>query len=391
MPALPKLTKTVLEAAPLRDKQYTLWCSDLPGFGAYILPTGKRTYFVDYRNAAGVRRRLTIGRHGTITAEEARKLAVVTMASAVKGEDPADERVTRRKSLAVGSLCDEYFKAAERGLIMGKRGTAKKPSTLAVDRGRVERHIKPLLGSKLVRDIDQADVARFIRDVTIGKTAADIKTEKARGRAIVEGGRGTAARTAGLLGGILSYAVAEGIIPTNPARGVKRPSDAQRTRRLTPAEFKALGAALAEAERAGERWQVITGVRLLALSGCRLKEIERLKASEIDFEGMRLRLEDSKEGRSIRPVGGAFMALLLHLKNADPRSFALPGVRSDSHFGGLPGGLERVMKAAELPGVSTHTLRHSYGSVAGDLGFSDSTIAALLGHAGGSVTRRYIT
>lgn len=48
------------------------------------------------------------------------------------------------------------------------------------------------------------------------------------------------------------------------------------------------------------------------------------------------------------------------------------------------------MKAAELEGVTPHTMRHSFASVAGDLGFADSTIAAMLGHSVGTVTSRYV-
>ena len=186
---MPKLTKTVVDAATPRAKQFTLWCSDLPGFGVYILPTGNRTYFVDYRNSAGVRRRLTIGRHGKLTTEGARKIAIATMGEVVKGEDPAEERVSRRNSLTVKELCDRYLEAAERGHIMGKRNRPKKFSTLYVDRGRISRHILPLLGNKLVRDVTQTDVNRFIRDVAGGKTATIQTTEKKRGRAIVEGGK----------------------------------------------------------------------------------------------------------------------------------------------------------------------------------------------------------
>ena len=134
---MPKLTKTVVDAAIPRAKQFTLWCSDLPGFGVYILPTGNRTYFVDYRNSAGVRRRLTIGRHGKLTTEGARKIAIATMGEVAKGEDPAEERVSRRNSLTVKELCDRYLEAAERGHIMGKRNRPKKFSTLYVDRGRI--------------------------------------------------------------------------------------------------------------------------------------------------------------------------------------------------------------------------------------------------------------
>jgi hypothetical protein len=84
-----------------------------------------------------------------------------------------------------------------------------------------------------------------------GKTVADVKTGF-RGRAIVKGGTTAASRTVGLLGGILSFAVSEGVITANPVRGVKRPADNRREVRLTAGQYKALGDALAAAEAEGE-------------------------------------------------------------------------------------------------------------------------------------------
>src|SRR5262249_33678917 len=150
----------------------------------------------------------------------------------------------RRAALTVVKLCDRYLEAADKGLIGGKRGLPKKASTIREDRSRVARHIVPLLGRRLVRDLTHADVARFIRDVTVGKTAKVEKTEKRRGKAIVKGGRGIATRTAGLLGGILSFAVSEGVITTNPATGVRKPAYRSRNARLSPEDYRALGAAL---------------------------------------------------------------------------------------------------------------------------------------------------
>ena len=251
---------------------------------------------------------MSIGQHGKITTEEARKLAIATLGAVVKGEDPAEERATGRKSITVRELCDRYLAAAERGLIMGKRGLPKKASTIYVDRGRIARHIKPVLGSKRVRDLAAADINRFIREVADGKTATVEKTANKRGKAVVEGGLGTAARTAGLLGGILSFAVSEGIRPDNPARGVRRPADRRRKRRLTSDEYTALGKALSASERDGETWQAIAAVRLLALSGCRPGEIICLKRSEVDQGSRCLRLHDSKEGASTRPLGKPALA-----------------------------------------------------------------------------------
>ncbi|MBN9026496.1 MAG: DUF4102 domain-containing protein, partial [Rhizobiales bacterium] len=128
---MPKLTKAIVDRADPRDKQFTIWCSELKGFGVYVHPTGRRTYFVDYRSAEGTRRRMTIGAHGAITTEQARKLAIETMGGVVlQKEDPLLERKTRRKSLTVAELCDQYMVAAEKGLILGRRGNPKKRSTI---------------------------------------------------------------------------------------------------------------------------------------------------------------------------------------------------------------------------------------------------------------------
>jgi integrase len=258
---------------------------------------------------------------------------------------------------------------------------------LYIDRGRIERHILPVLGGRPVRDLKTPDITRFMRDVAGGKTAADIKTGF-RGRAIVKGGPGTASRTIGLLGGILSFAVSEGIISANPARGVKRPADKRREIRLSADQYRALGNALAEAGSAGENSTAILGVRLLALTGCRRGEIERLRWDEVDLPGRCLRLSDSKEGKSVRPLGGDVIALLAKV----PREgrYVLLGAALDKPFVGLPKAWARIVGKVNLPGLTPHGLRHAFASVAADLGYAEPTIAAMLGHATHSTTGRYV-
>lgn len=321
----------------------------------------------------------------------ARRQAKIVLGSVASGHDPAGDRATGRKSLTVAQLCDRYLEAADNGLILGKGGRPKKPSTLYTDRGRVERHIKPLLGTVRVRDLKRSDVSRFVRDVAAGKTARVERTGKKRGKSVVRGGTGTAARTTGLLGGILSFAVQEGVIDANPAQGVKRPADQRRQRRLTADEYRALGTALAAIESDAEHQQAVTGAWLIALTGCRLGEIVGLKWSEADDAGGCFRLTDSKEGASIRPIGRPAFDVLARVGRRQGCPWVLPAVRGDDGpFGGLPGAWERLTKRAGLEGVTAHTMRHSYASMAGDLGFTESTIAAMLGHASGSVTSRYV-
>ena len=141
------------------------------------------------------------GRHGKLTADQARKLAIATLGETVKGRDPAEERVQQRKALTVKELCDRYLAAAGKGLILGKGDRPKKASSLYVDRGRINRHIVPLLGKKRVQSLKPADINKFVEDVASGKSATIEKTNKKRGKSIVRGGLGTAARTVGLLAG----------------------------------------------------------------------------------------------------------------------------------------------------------------------------------------------
>ena len=115
-------------------------------------------------------------------------------------------------------LCAQYVRDAENGLVLGKGRRPKKASTLIIDKSRIQRHIVPLLGTRRVKDIAQSDINRFIRDVISGKTKTDVKT-KPRGRAIVRGGAGTAARAVGLFGGILTYAIEHGILRRTPCAG----------------------------------------------------------------------------------------------------------------------------------------------------------------------------
>ena len=152
--------------------------------------------------------------------------------------------------MTVAELCREYLDRAEQGLIITRRKQAKKASTLYTDRGRVERHIVPLLGSRSVKELTAADIRGFLRDVIAGKTATDV--EQGPGRAIVKGGKGTGARTMGLLGSILSYGVGENYLSHNPARGIALPSYERRRARLDEDGLGTLAAALHAAEQGGE-------------------------------------------------------------------------------------------------------------------------------------------
>src|SRR5262249_31175205 len=153
--------------------------------------------------------------------------------------------------------------------------------TLAIDRGRIARHIIPLLGKKPLKDLTSADIRRFLEAVMSGKTAATVRT-KPRGLARVTGGATAAVRAVGLLGGMLTYAKEMGHMGQNPAHGARNPADKRRFFRLPPEGSRTLGEALELAQRAGKHWQATAAIRLIALTGCRRSEILNLKWTEID-------------------------------------------------------------------------------------------------------------
>ena len=196
---MPKIIKRVVDAAEVRAKDYVVWDDELPGFGLRVFASGKRSYVIQYR-AAGRSRRYTIGHHGVWTPETARQEAKVQFGRVAQGDNPAEERQIDHNATTVKDLCTLYLNDLKAGLILGKGGRPKKPSTIVTDTGRIERQIIPLIGTRRVKDLTKAEINKVLKDIMAGKTRVSVKTKKLRGKVVVRGGAGTATRTVGLLG-----------------------------------------------------------------------------------------------------------------------------------------------------------------------------------------------
>jgi integrase len=367
-----------------------IWDGAVAGFDARRRSGTAAIYVVKYRTVDGRQRWHKIGRHGAPwTPDEARAEAKRILGDVAKGSDPAGERRAARKARSVAELCDLYLADAEAGRLLTRRRVVKKASTLATDRGRVERHVKPLLGQLKVAAVTREDIERFMHAVAEGETAATVKT-KARGLARVRGGKGTASRTVGLLGAIFTYAERHRMRPDNPVRGVTRFADGRRERRLSDDEYAALGTAVRQAEAEGIWPAAIAVTRFLALAGWRSGEALALRWSDLDLARRTARLADTKTGLSIRPLSHAACDLLLTMPRLGAE-LVFPATRGDGRMTGFPKLWARIARLGGLSAAITpHALRHSFASLAGDLGFSEPAIAAMLGHQSHSVTSRYV-
>ena len=415
-----KLTLQTVKAAEVKPARYILWDTAPSGFGLRVNVDGSKTYLLKYA-FAGRQAWHTIGKHGSPwTPETARKEALNVLGLVRSGINPADAARERKAAgVTVAELCDLYLAAARAGQILTKSDTPKKASTLATDEGRILRHIKPVLGKKLVRNLTAKDVEDFLHAVAAGKTAVDEKTGK-HGRAIVEGGKGTATRTVGLLGGILTFAVKEGLRADNPVRGVKRFKDRKNTRYLFGSELQRLGKAF-EASYADwdafevehQRWiaggrrapsprppnaaspTALAAIKLLLLTGARRSEILNLEWEHVDFERGYLRLTDAKvltdkaAGVKVIPLGEPALELLRAVPRLSGSRYVFPATRGDGSYKGLPKAWAKLCIRAGLPKTRPHDLRHSFASVGVSTGNSLPVLGAILGHLDPKTTQRY--
>jgi integrase len=374
-----RITKRFVDAAKPdpSKKEITYWDETLRGFGLRVQHTGSRAYVVMYRTREGRLRKFTIGTPGKLTPDEAREEARQRLAEAERGGDPAAERKMRRQAMTISELCDWYLQD-----IVGW----VKPGTIINDRSRIECHVKPLIGKLTVLNITTADVIRMQADIANGATARG----KRNGRGgNAKGGRGAAARVLSMFATILQRAKRNGLIKENVARDVKKYPSKKRTRFLSLEEIKTLGEAMRALEERDDNKTGIAAVRALLLTGCRRTEILSLPWAWIDSRSRCIRFGDTKTGAQIRPIGRSALEFFASMKRYPECPWVFPADTGEGYFIGLPRVFMRLCKRAGFTDVSLHTLRHTFASTAAGLGFSELTIAGLLGHSLSGITARY--
>lgn len=358
---MPKLTKRTVDAIKPRESDFFVWDDEIPGFGLRVMRSGKKSYMIQYRSG-GRSRRVTFGRYGTVTADEARKKARELLGAVAKGENPAEEIGTHRKSPTVTALCERFMSehVAHRC----------KPSTAAEYRRSVDLFIKPAIGAYKVADVKRPDIARLHHDLRHIPYQAN--------------------RTLGVLSKLFNLAEVWGLRPdgSNPCRHVKKYREEKRERFLSPAELGRLGETLdATEQEAPDMRPAVNAIRLLVLTGCRLGEIQTLKWEYI--RGNRIELPDSKSGAKVVYLGPAALDVLAKIDRLPGNEYVITGRVAGQHLTDMQRPWRRIRARAGLCDVRIHDLRHSFASVAVANGEGLPMIGKLLGHTQVQTTARY--
>jgi integrase len=323
---------------------------------------GAISFFINYR-LHGRQRCLSIGVWPKLSITAARKAAKLRFGEIAAGADPAGERRSIRAELNVVQLAAAYFSACRSGDY--QRGTkAKKESTLKGDELRIRLYVAgwPLGNTK----------ASLVTTPMVQDHINKVRTTI---------GEGTSTRLLATLGAIFRYGVAREIVGASPCQNVSAPAYKTKDRHLSPAEFKQLWEYL---HRADLNPVMAAALRFIMHTGARRSEAANLKWSSIDANGV-CTLPDSKTGRSVRWLSPAALAAAESVRDRSVLGYVFPcsGER-----------LAIMLGAAGLPGVTPHTLRHSYATQAAEaLGNNVFLAGKLLGHAppaGTSVTAGYV-
>ena len=357
-----RVSKRSVDALRVDRKDAVFWDRDLPGFGVRVHRSGHKTYVVQTRGPAGLKR-VTIGQHGEVTPEEARKDARKIIDRIKRGIDPALDEAPA-PALTIADLAERCISAHV--AVNCSAGTMKNY------RNAIDGYIVPELGALTLDAVDRAEVSALHYRLRATPHQAN--------------------RVIKVLSKIFSLAEAWGVVPTgtNPCKAVRLYKEGKRERFLKEDEYRRLGRVLDEAQAEGSLGsRGIAAIRLLLLTGCRRDEIVTLRWDDVDRAAGELRLRETKTGARMIPLTPAVEEVLAGIPRVPGNPWVIAGAKAGSHMANVDKVWRRLRERAGLEDVRIHDLRHSYASRALAMGESLTMIGRLLGHTKVGTTARY--
>ena len=357
--------------AALRVERDTVfWDRVLPGFGVRVYPSGGKVYIAQARERTGKKlpKRVTVGRHDVLNADEARQRAALILARIRAGEEALPLPLAARANggPTVADLALQYLEEHVEVRL--------KPRTQVRVGGVLRNHILPALGRMPVAAVERSHVVDLQQTLSAHPVTAN--------------------KAVKILSHMFKLGEGWGMAPEglNPCRSIERYPERSRERFLTDAEFVRLGRVLDDSIAAGRGSPAaVTAIRLLMLTGCRRSEVLTLRWTDVDLETGELNLADAKSGPRAVQLPPTAVQLLTMLPRRKDSPWVFPGNDRQGRFGaeGLDHVWRTVRARAGLEDVRLHDLRHSFASRALALGETLPVIGKLLGHSDVETTARY--
>lgn len=356
-----KLTKRLVDSTQANlEKRYSIWDNEIQGFHLRIYPTGRKVYYLQYRNAQKITRKINIGLHGNITTEKARDIAQRLALKVASGLDPAEQSKELKEAPTMNMLCEEYLDLHSR--------VNKRSESLRNDLSMINNIVLPALGNLKLEQITSHDLQRLHKDL--------VKTPY------------RANRVKALLSKMFSLAIEWGWCSENPAVFVKKYQEEKRTRWLNEEELKSLWTVLDTYHTPS----VAIALKLLLLTGARKKEVLSAAWNQFDLErGIWTKpAHMTKQKREeFLPLSLEAINLLDMWRKYSTGEFVFPGKVEGQPLQDIKKAWNTIRSTANLEGVRIHDLRHTHASHLVSSGLSLSIVGKLLGHTQASTTQRY--
>ena len=345
-----KITKRVVEAARPTGKRLFIWDTEVTGFGLMVTPSGSKSYVFQYRLPGRGRRatakRLTLGKHGDLTPDEARRFAADHLLAVKGGGDPVSDR-RPGESRTVEDLARRFLAD-----YLPNKKKPPRPKTIDYYDDIFRCHVTPTLGSVPVEEITRQDIEGLHQALRNKPYMAN--------------------RVVTVLGQAFDYAEILGwrTQGSNPTRHVERYRELRRGAKkevmLTPEQMKNLLDAINKEEEAGGDATSCAAIRVAFWTGWRISEVLRLEWGNVDLKtGSTKLLLTKTAGEEYRQMPSEALEVVKQQQRVAGCPYVFPGRYLKGHLTTVKGPWLRIRKRAKLDNLDglgalrLHDLRHN--------------------------------